>query len=93
MHTPMQTATLSQKDNLARIWRTAHADLREVIERLAKFLPSHLEVPVYIRRKIGLFAWRRLILSTDDEWKRHQLYFFGVRLYNDVHVSDQHLSL
>jgi hypothetical protein len=64
-----------------RVWRTARANLREMIDRLAEFLTQHLDVPLYMRKKLGLFAWRRPAPSTDD-WTRYQLYFFGLGLYN-----------
>ena len=79
----MQTTALKleESQDIERSWYTAHADLREVIERVAKFLPSHLELPVYIHKKQELFAWRRPIPLAEG-WARYRLYFFGIHLYN-----------
>jgi hypothetical protein len=77
----MQISTPLQ--DLGRDWRAARADLKEVIERLSQFLPSHLDVPVYVRRKSGLFAWRRPAPSAPDQWARYRLYFFGIHHYNE----------
>jgi hypothetical protein len=53
-----------------------------VIERLEKFLAEHLELPVYVRRKYGLFAWRRPMALSEDGWAKHRLYFFNIHHYN-----------
>jgi hypothetical protein len=49
---------------------------------------------VYVRRKHGLFAWRRPMPSP-EEWARYRLYFFNIHLYNtftyriSISASDQ----